>query len=154
MERAINAGFKEIGFGVLYGVGFWKEDTIAMIEHALLLKIKYPDVQLRFSFPRLQVSTGQDEFCQTEEITNKELIKAIVAVRTIFPNANLVLTGREDADFLIDLLSLVNIVGYNGSTKVGGYVIEQKGLEQFKLKKSLNFDEFQNDLERSGYNAI
>lgn len=153
LERAVKAGFEEIGLGVLYGVGFWKEDTISMIEHASLLKEKYPNVQLRFSFPRLQISTGQDESCETEKVTDEELAKAIVAVRTIFPSANLVLTGREDSDFLIELLSIVNIVGYDGSTKVGGYKTYKDGLKQFELQRKVSFSKFLAQMENSNYDC-
>jgi len=151
LERAINAGFEEVGLGVLYGVGFWKEDTLAMIEHALNLEKKYPNVRLRFSFPRLQLSTGQDAECQTEIVKNIDLIKAIVTVRTIFPTANLVLTGRENSSFLLDLLSVVNVVGYDGSTKVGGYSIDRNGLEQFELNQNSDFDSFLNSFSKAGY---
>lgn len=135
-ERAYQGGIKEVGFGILYGVGFWKEDTIAMAEQALYLKKKYPDIKLRFSFPRLQMSVGQDVNSQTEVVTDVQLLRCIVGIRLLFPDANLVLTGRENLDFLMDKLAVVNIMGYAGSTVVGGYTLEKNGLPQFDFNNN------------------
>jgi 2-iminoacetate synthase len=153
-ERAIKAGFKEVGFGVLYGVGFWKEDTVAMVEQAIILKEKYPDIKLRFSFPRLQESINQIENSRTETVSDFELEKIIVGVRLLFPESNLVLTGRENYSFLINQLTIVNICGYDGSTEVGGYLNTKNGLSQFKLDKSESFDKFINLMKLKGYDTF
>jgi len=146
-EKAIKAGFKEVGFGVLYGVGFWQEDTIAMAEHALQIQDKYPNIHLRFSFPRLQLSNGQDESCQIEKVTKQQLQRAITSIRLLFPSASLVLTGRETVDFLVENASVVNVLGYNGSTMVGGYANNTEGVSQFQLNNRSVFNTFKNKLE-------
>jgi len=145
-ERAIKAGFKEVGFGVLYGVGFWHEDTIAMAEHALQIQEKYPNIHLRFSFPRLQISTGQDESCQTEKVTEQQLQKAVTGIRLLFPSASLVLTGRETITFLAENASVANVLGYGGSTSVGGYSSNKPTAEQFRLNHRNEFIEFKEKL--------
>lgn len=145
-ERAIKAGFDEVGFGVLYGVGFWKEDTIQMAEHALEIKNRFPDVKLRFSFPRLQMSSGLDESCISEKVTQENITRAIVGIRLLFPEASIVLTGRESVDFLIEYASISNILGYNGTTSVGGYTIPNKGLDQFLLDSKNIFLDFKNKI--------
>lgn len=151
-ERAVHAGFKEVGFGVLYGVGFWKADTVSMAEHALNIKNKFPKVKLRFSFPRLQDSDGQSEDCRAEEVSEKELLKAIVGIRLTFPEASLVLTGRETKEFLCVNSSVVDILGYKGSTVVGGYSLAQNGRAQFSLANTLPFLDFSKQLITYGYN--
>jgi 2-iminoacetate synthase len=147
-ERAIKGGFEEVGFGVLYGVGFWKEDTLQMAEQALDLQEKYPNVKLRFSFPRLQLSKGQDESCKTEEVTEGNIEKAFVGIRLLFPNASMVLTGRESVNFLTEYASVVDTLGYNGATNVGGYTGIGKGLNQFQLNSENDFSNFKNQLEK------
>ena len=57
--RAMKGGIKEIGLGVLYGIGDWFKDTLAMIEHANKLIEYNPEINIRFSFPRIQFSSNQ-----------------------------------------------------------------------------------------------
>lgn len=153
-ERAIKAGINEVGFGVLYGVGFWIDDTIAMAEHALDLKSKYPFVKLRFSFPRLRLSLGQSDSCKTEEINEYQLLRAIVGIRLSFPDASLVLTGRETADFLTNNASIVDVLGFDGATGVGGYSIIKNGLNQFELDSEDNFNSFYQKFSKKGYGTF
>lgn len=151
-ERAINAGFKEVGFGILYGVGFWKEDTVLMAEHALSIQAKYPNVKLRFSFPRLQLSEGQDKNCKIENISEYDLLKAIIGIRLLFPKASLVLTGRESVNYLTRHAQIVNILGYNGATAVGGYTDIGQGLKQFNLNSNSSFETFKKKIKDNGFN--
>lgn len=150
-ERALQAGIEEVGLGVLYGTGFWETDTIAMAEHALLLQKKYPSAKFRFSFPRLQESIGQSESCRTETVTEEQILRAIVGIRLLFPTASLVLTGRESVGFLAEHASIVNILGYNGSTVVGGYTLNKEGLSQFTLDSKDTFDALLKELEEKEY---
>jgi 2-iminoacetate synthase len=153
-ERAINAGFEEVGFGVLYGVGFWKNDTIAMAEHALKLKNKYPYVAFRFCFPRLRLSEGQDKNCQKESVTEKQLLKAITGIRLLFPTSSIILTGRETIDFLCRSASIVNVLGYGGSTEVGGYNKIGNGLHQFEMESEQRFEDLIYHLRSIGYETF
>jgi len=150
-ERAIKAGFTEVGLGVLYGVGFWKDDTIAMAEQALKLKEKYPNIKLRFSFPRLQESINQSESSRTETVTDFELEKIIVGIRLAFAESSLVLTGREEKTFLLSNLRIVNVIGFNGSTQVGGYTIKNNNLKQFELNNGYTHLEFKNEIKNKGW---
>ena len=150
-RRAILAGFSEVGFGALYGVGFWKEDTIAMAEHALQLRKEFPHVKFRFSFPRLQISEGQDADCRTEHVTTSDLLKVITYIRLIFPKDDLVLTGRETVDFLCKSAAIVNLLGYAGQTSIGGYTLNNHDICQFELNKNKSFEEFGQLLKENGY---
>jgi 2-iminoacetate synthase len=150
-ERAIRAGIDEVGLGVLYGVAFWREDTIAMVEHAIAIKSGYSSAKLRFSFPRLQTSVGQSEDCETEKVSEAQLLRAIVGVRLLFPDSSLVLTGRESVQFLAEHAAVVDVLGYNGSTSVGGYSVHKEGLDQFILNSKDTFDSFISTLRDKGY---
>lgn len=153
-ERVIQAGIKQVGFGVLYGVGFWMDDTIGMAEHAHELLTKYPNAQIRFSFPRLQTSVGQSEDCKTDLVTEEQLSRAVIGIRLAFPSAEIVLTGRESLHFLSDHFSLATTLGFNGATSVGGYSINKDGLKQFELDNVETFDAFTNQLLNKRYELI
>jgi len=153
LHRAAMANIPEVGFGVLYGVGNWYSDTISMLEHALSLKDEFPNLNLRFSFPRLMKSEAQDENAITELIDEETLFKIIIAVRNCFPASSLVLTGRESFEFMYRVIDVVNVFGKEGTTVVGGYTFTKMGNEQFELHKELDsniksLDEFINKLRK------
>jgi len=150
-RRAILAGFSEVGLGTLYGIGFWKDDTIAMAEHALQLREEFPCVKFRFSFPRLQISEGQEANCRTEYVTTSDLLKAITYIRLMFPKDNLVLTGRENVHFLCKSAAIVNVLGYAGQTNVGGYTMNNARNCQFELNRNESFEMFYQLLKTNNY---
>jgi len=143
-ERAITGGIREIGLGILYGLGDWYNDTLAMIEHAYRL-IKYNnEVKLRFSFPRIQISSNQNSNIIKENVTEKILIRIIVAIRLLFPMSRTVLTARESQKFRLENLDIITDIGEGGSTVVGGYTIYSDMMEngQFNLQGRCSLNEF------------
>lgn len=153
LHRAANSGIKEVGLGVLYGVGDWYTDTLAMIQHGLSLQSEFPDLKLRFSVPRLMESECQDVNAISELIDEKTLLKIIVTLRNCFPKESIVITGRESSDFIINKASrLINIIGKDGNTSVGGYCnIEDNALNQFELFSDLSFEKFTEFLKKEKY---
>jgi len=133
--RAVTGGIKEVGLGVLYGVGDWFEDTCNMMEHASKISQFDSEVKIRFSFPRLMESTCQERNVMREEVTEVILERIMVTARLLFPQARLVLTARESQKFRLDMLDVITDIGEAGSTIVGGYTIykENDTYEQFKL---------------------
>ena len=152
-ERACAAGFTSVGLGILFGVNDWKNDIIALVNHAKSLQDKFPNLKLRFSFPRLKESYGQDITCQKEIVNDNQIIRSIVLLRLLFPNCDLILSGRENCNFLLSNASIVNIFGKSGTTKVGGYTtyVKENELEQFELNDDVNFTEFTEKLKTKGY---
>lgn len=146
LHRASNAGIQEVGLGVLYGIGDWYYDTLAMIQHGLNLKQEFPELKLRFSFPRLMKSECQDEKAISKLIGESELYKIIITLRNCFPDSSLVITGRESTNFIKKIVDIVNVFGKAGTTSVGGYTLNQKGLEQFELATDNEFPNFYNML--------
>jgi len=118
------------------------------------LRAEFPHVKFRFSFPRLQVSEGQEADCRTEDVTTSDLQKAITYIRLTFPKDNLVLTGRENVNFLCESASIVNILGYAGQTSVGGYTLNKGNANQFTLDKYYNFDTFVSSLKKYAYEIL
>jgi 2-iminoacetate synthase len=147
-ERAVNAGFKEVGFGVLYGIHDWEKDTIMMSEHIENFQAKYPHVKINISFPRLQDSEGQSKYSRKEHVSPEQLLRCIVGMRLLFPNANLILTGRESVEYLTTHASIATILGYKGSTIVGGYrTYPQSEAPQYIMPDAFEFEFFKRQLE-------
>jgi 2-iminoacetate synthase len=153
-ERIFDAGIKNIGMGVLYGINFWKEDTLELIDHASKLKNNFPEIKLSFSFPRLLLSEGQDKSVEVQKINESQIVRAMIAVRHLFPESNLTLTGRESLQYLSKIASIATIIGFAGSTIVGGYTIAETGLRQFDMNPVQPFDIFKNILLGAGYELV
>ena len=93
--RAIKGGIKEIGLGILYGIGDWFKDTLAMIEHASKLIEYNPEIKIRFSFPRIQFFSNQGVNIIRQEVKENTLTRIIVAIRLLFPTSRLALTAQS-----------------------------------------------------------
>jgi 2-iminoacetate synthase len=153
LRRALNAGFTDLGLGVLYGIGTWRSDTIRMAQHALELSRVNPEVRLRFAFPRLMPGDFQAGGFPTERVTDGMLLRAVVGLRLQFPMSLLVLTGRESSDFLLHGAQWVNVLGKGGQTAVGGYsaYTNARQSEQFKLNRDGSAHSFKYALVQRGY---
>ncbi len=113
--------------------------------HALNLQKEFPRLRLRFSFPRLMPSEYQSKLTKNEDVSQEMLFRAIVAIRLFFPDSSLVLTGRESSQFLVNCLPIVNVIGKDGTTVVGGYKVNRGKLsisKQFELNLDASYDEF------------
>ena len=151
--RAMKGGIKEIGLGVLYGIGDWFKDTLAMIEHANKLIEYNPEIKIRFSFPRIQFSSNQCVDIVRQEVKENMLTKIIVAIRLLFPTSRLALTARESQNYRLTNMNIVTDVGEGGSTVVGGYTIypESEYHSQFKLSGRNSLNSFISKMKSFGY---
>lgn len=116
LERALEAGFTELGLGILIGLGDPWADVERMFRHAKRLMVS-DSVRLRFSLPRLRTGASFPKEASGEGLVEK----LAVCARLMFPKAEIVLTGRESLDFLLSMADIVTIFGKGGSTIVGGY---------------------------------
>jgi hypothetical protein len=75
-------------------------------------------------------------------------------VRLAFPDASLVLTGRETTPLLLSAADFVNVIGKDGSTAVGGYSIYPQRntvMEQFSLQRDMGLNAFRVALQSTGF---
>lgn len=155
LTRAAEAGVAEVGLGVLLGLSDPEPEVVAMAEHATQLRSDFPNIRLRFSLPRLMPSAGQDPTLPTVQVGEEFVLRCVVALRLAFPDAGIVLTGRETTEFLVDAASIANILGKAGSTAVGGYTLASpQNLEQFSLARDQDFLKFRQFLVDAGYSPV
>ena len=146
LARAVESGVKEVGLGVLLGLDDVDVDIDKMHRHAEQLIEINPLINLRFSFPRIRKFSGGN-FGDFVDISDSEMIRAIVDTRIRFPNSRIVLTARESQAFRLSLSDIVTDFGEAGSTAVGGYAVnaslnrigqfELPGIGSIKLFKKL-----------------
>jgi 2-iminoacetate synthase len=131
-ERAYSAGFKRLGIGALLGLAPWRNEAIALAAHARYLLKKCWMAQLTISTPRLRPAAG--EFEPLVNVSDREFVQFICALRIAFPEVGLVLSTRETAKLRDHLIPLgITMMSAGSHTEPGGYTGQgREGLHMTK----------------------
>jgi len=131
-ERAGAAGFRELGIGALIGLTDYRVDMTCVAIHASWLMKKYWKSQLSISFPRLR--NAQGGFQPAIEVSDKDLAQLVFALRMVLPDADLVLSTRENPAFRNGMAGLgITRMSAGSKTNPGGYLKAETSLEQFEV---------------------
>ncbi|HEX7862452.1 MAG TPA: 2-iminoacetate synthase ThiH [Verrucomicrobiae bacterium] len=119
-ERAYEAGFRRLGIGALYGLADWRTEAISVALHTEHLLRTCWKSQVTISLPRLRPHAG--EFQPLTQITDRQLVQLICALRLTFPDAGLVLSTREPARLRDGLFPIgITHISAGSHTEPGGY---------------------------------
>ena len=119
-ERAYQAGFKRIGIGALLGLSDWRSEAIAVAAHIQYLLKHCWKAQINVSVPRIRPAAG--EFQPLSQVTERELVKFVCALRLTFPEVGISLSTRETAKLRDGLIPLgVTMISAGSHTEPGGY---------------------------------
>ena len=119
-ERAYAAGFRRLGIGALFGLADWRAEAIALAAHADYLLRHCWKSQVTISLPRLRPCAG--EFQPLTNLTDRELVQLVCALRLFLPDVGIVLSTREPAQLRDGLLPLgVTHASAGSHTEPGGY---------------------------------
>jgi 2-iminoacetate synthase len=131
-ERAARACLREIGIGALLGLSDHRLDLALLARHAAYLMKTYWKANISISFPRIRKAAGG--FTPLETITDRQLAQAVFALRMILPDAELVLSTRENRAFRDGMAGLgITRMSAGSRTNPGGYSIADDALEQFTI---------------------
>lgn len=131
-ERAVKAGLREIGIGALLGLTDHRLDLALLALHAGYLMKTYWKANISISFPRIRKAAGN--FHPQETITDRQLAQAVFALRMVLPDAELVLSTRENQAFRSGMAGLgITRMSAGSRTNPGGYSITDDALEQFAV---------------------
>ena len=173
-ERALLGGMRGVAFGVLLGLGEWREDAFAAGAHAFLVQRKFPRGEISFSFPRLrpfkqgtrdnrQLATDNGEDCFGNEgagsfaggVGERELLQAILAFRVFMPFAGIAISTRERAGFRDRVVGLAATKMSAGvKVGVGGHGIGAKGDEQFAISDPRSVEEIRAMIGEGGLQCV
>ena len=124
-ERAYAAGFKRLGIGALLGLAPWRDEAIALAAHAAHLLKTCWMAQLTISVPRIRPAAG--EFQPLVNVTDRELVQFVCALRIAFPDVGLVLSTRESPKLRDHLMPLgITLMSAGSHTEPGGYTGQGK----------------------------
>jgi 2-iminoacetate synthase len=177
-ERAYAAGFKRLGIAALLGLAPWRAEAIAVAAHVEYLLKQCWMAQVTVSVPRLRPAAG--EFQPFVNMTDRELVQLVCALRITFPEVGIVLSTRESAKLRDGLMPLgITMMSAGSHTEPGGYtgqgkselhitkggrltkaplpLIESEGEHatvQFQIADNRTPLEVANHLERLGYEPV
>jgi 2-iminoacetate synthase len=152
-ELACEAGFREVGIGVLLGLADYRLDLALLASQAHYLMKRWWRSQVAVSFPRLRDAEG----CMkpSQEVTDRQLAQAIFALRMVLPDADLVLSTRESRKFRDGMVGLgITRMSAGSKTRPGGYVVDMHSLEQFEVADTRNVQEVVQMIESKGFEAV
>lgn len=119
-ERALAAGLRAVGLGVLLGLADPVLDLGCLFRHVERLRKKYWQGGIMVSFPRVCTQFG--DYRPPYEVSDRFLARAICAFRICFPEIPLVLSTREQPSFRDNMAGVgVSRMSIASRTTVGGY---------------------------------
>ncbi len=161
-ERACQAGMRTVNLGALLGLADWRREVFALGLHARYLQDKYPDTEISVSFPRIRPAAGQ--FRPAVEVTDRELVQMILAIRFFLPRAGITISTRERPELRDNLIRLgVTKMSAGSCTEVGGR-LDGEGHErqsdgdghegQFEISDTRSVAEMKAAILQHGYQPV
>lgn len=155
-ERGAKAGMRNVNIGVLLGLDDWRKEIFFMGLHAKYLQDKFPDVEIGISIPRIRPQVAG--FKATCEVSDKDLVQIILALRIFLPRSQITLSTRESPELRNNLIPLgITRMSAGSSTFVGGRIVDadnQKEACQFEISDHRGVDEMKLVLQEKGYQAV
>lgn len=154
-ERAIKAGIRSVNIGALLGLNDWRIEMFKEAVHGLYLQKTFPATDVGFSFSRIRPCAGGLEYIK--DVTDRNLVQCIVALRIMFPQSILNISTRERQGFRDHLVPLgINKISAGVSTSVGGHTMdkEEVGESQFDTNDKRNVIQIKQMLKDMGYQPI
>lgn len=118
--RALSAGMRSVGLGVLLGLADPVRDALALFQHVQALRKQYWRAGFSISFPRIQPQPGG--YQPPTPVNDRFLAQMIYAFRICLPELTLVLSTREGTRLRDGLAGVgINKMSVASRTTVGGY---------------------------------
>lgn len=118
--RAMEAGMRTVGLGVLLGLSDPMSDAVCLLRHAGHLRRIHWKTGITLSFPRLRPQAGN--FAAPFPVDEAGLARLVFAVRIVLPDVPLLLSTRERPEFRDGMAGLgISKMSAGSRTTVGGY---------------------------------
>jgi 2-iminoacetate synthase len=153
IENGGIAGFRSLGVGALLGLADWRIEAVLLAMHARYLMRRFWKSRIAVSFPR--VNPAETNFMPSKPVSDDELIQMIVGMRLLLPDAELVISTRERAEFRDRLIGLgITRMSAGSRTNPGGYLGQNEGGRQFSVADERSAKEVAAMIERKGLDPV
>lgn len=153
MDRAIEAGFEDVGIGSLLGLYDYIYDTLATIAHSQYLYEKFGSHAHTISAPRLRPASGSTLKTVPHPVSDEEFKKIIAVYRLSVPSAGIVVSTREGAELRNEVISIgASQLSAGSKTEPGGYTEDRgKAVEQFSTNDNRGLEEIITAIVQNGF---
>jgi 2-iminoacetate synthase len=154
ISRGGKAGMRTLGIGFLLGLYDWRIESASLAAHAIWLKKHFWKSKIQFSFPRLTpVGTG---FQPIRPVSEKELEQMMLAFRIAFPESDMTISTRENAEFRNKIaMSCAGNISAASRVTPGGYAeTKEKDVGQFMLNDTRTVEQIKHDLKENGLETV
>jgi 2-iminoacetate synthase len=156
-SRALEAGFDEVGFGVLFGLNDSefgsKYEIMALRMHSDYIYKNYKTYPMSISFPRVLPSKGIT-YRVPKEVDESELLRLVAVTRIAIPQTKLIITCRESADFRHRIRPIINIEDYEARPGPCGNLLPTKAVFQMEIKDRRPGREILEEVLKDGYEIV
>ncbi|MCE5228707.1 2-iminoacetate synthase ThiH [bacterium] len=157
IEAGGRAGMHSLGIGALLGLGDWRNEAVMVAMHGRYLARKFWRSRVAVSFPRIRGSAHK--FQPKSLPTDADLVQMICAMRLALPDAELVMSTRENARLRDSLIGLgITRTSAGSKTNPGGYEMDEasgpKGGEQFAVSDPRKPAEVAAAIAAKGYEPV
>ncbi len=123
MDRAMEGGCDDIGLGALFGLGSWRYELVAMLEHARHLEETFGWGPHTVSVPRIEYALGAPwAEVVPNPVSDDDFRKIVAILRIARPSVGIILSTRERTEFRKELLAYgVSQISAGSRTDPGGY---------------------------------
>ncbi|MGE5189359.1 MAG: [FeFe] hydrogenase H-cluster radical SAM maturase HydG [Gemmatimonadota bacterium] len=136
MDRAMEAGFGDVGVGALLGLYDWKFEALSVIRHAEHLLERFGTFPHTISVPRFRRALGSPLSSAPHPVSDAAFERIVVLYRLAAPPAGIVVTTREPAALREKVLDLgATQISAGSKTDPGGYAegTRRRESEQFTV---------------------
>jgi len=152
-ERGCLAGMRRVNVGALLGLSDFRREIFFTGLHAAYLRDKFPGVEVSVSLPRIRPQEGG--FSPRAEVSDKDFVQAMLALRLFLPRAGISVSTREGASFRKDLIGLgVTRMSAGSRTGVGGYAAPERTRGQFSVEDKSGIEEVKTLIRARGYQPV
>jgi 2-iminoacetate synthase len=155
MDRAMEAGIDDVGVGVLFGLGSWKFELLALMQHIHHLETTFGVGPHTISVPRIEPAAGSTLAAQPlNPVSDQDFRKIVAILRLAVPYTGIIMSTRENAETRREGLALgVSQISAGSRTHPGGYAELGDGEQeaQFQLGDHRPLDQVVRDVASLGY---
>ena len=134
MDRALEAGFGDVGIGALLGLYDYRFDVLATIAHSQHLESTFGAAAHTISVPRHRHAEGSPIIAAPYPVTDDEFKKIVAVYRLAVPYTGVVVSTREPAALREEILDAgASQISAGSSVEPGGYDEHEKSTAQFEV---------------------
>jgi len=155
MDRAMEAGIRDVGIGPLFGLYDWRFEVLAMMQHIRHLEERYGCGAHTISVPRLEPAAGSEMASNPPHaVSDADFLKIIAILRLAVPSVGLVMSTRESAEIRRKSFQIgISQTSAGSRTDPGGYEEAAAGFTsgQFLVGDQRPLDEVVREVAEMGF---